>query len=984
MKGDFSRTTFRPAEHYAAVLQQQGRVQLDADWNEQIDIQAHRDETVASDVVGRTGAPLDDAGFAFSCDGGDISASGCPAAKVHIGAGRYYVDGILCENEAPVSVQGQPDQPGAGLPGQEGTYVAYLDVWRRHVTVLEDDEIREVALGGPDTATRTKTVWQVKLEPTSAPSCAALGTGWAPAGSESTGRLAAKAEEAQQNSDECLVPAGAGFRGLENQLYRVEIHDGGTALAFPRPPGTAVDTATIVDATHVRVTSLAVGGTGWKPGQVVEVFSDQTDAANGPGTVARVTEVDAGTLTLTVDSPLTALQGNSGLKARRVASFVWSRDNGSVVARLQGIDPVTSIITVSHPNRDAVSGFAGGDWVEITDEAGVLGGGPGPMVPVSSVKGNELTASSFPGGAPPAVGTRPTVRRWDSNGPQVVTAGPFVELERGVLVAFAPGTYRSGDYWTVAARTLTHQVEWPADPTDATKPAFLPASGIEHHYAPLALLRRAAVDTWTLVSDCRRLFPPLTELTSFSYVGGDGQEALPDLTASPPVVPPLPSPLEVSVTLGSRPVKNAPVLFKVTAGNGKVNGAAQAPVATDAAGVARVQWTPDPGTRPQRVEAVLLDDGGNGLAVPPIHFTATVSRADQVAFDPKKCVPLAGTKTVQDAIERMQSFRSLERVAGDGQDAMPGVPVPQALQVRVVDGCGPVGRAKVRFQPSDNGQVAADATGFPGAASLDASSDPATGLASCAWLPDSGGPPVQQLAATLLDGAGNPLPLTAVTFTANLSTASQVHYDPCDQLAGADTVQQALDKLCELTGGGAEPGVTLRGISLSTTGQALQLDQVVAPGDLKDGIILTPSEPIDLIVTKIVAPVIRLVVDLPFPLNPADAGIWGSTVVGTTPVTLNGRIGSVLLGRRLSWTPTDQAAAWLDQLSGTVGRLVVPRVGVRLIVDGNYIWSRADPNRFLDADGFGVTQDGAVVLRFPTGDGRRGGVLRLPFWLAIG
>ena len=35
MKGDFSRITFDPKKHYSRVLMQQGRVQLDADWNEQ-------------------------------------------------------------------------------------------------------------------------------------------------------------------------------------------------------------------------------------------------------------------------------------------------------------------------------------------------------------------------------------------------------------------------------------------------------------------------------------------------------------------------------------------------------------------------------------------------------------------------------------------------------------------------------------------------------------------------------------------------------------------------------------------------------------------------------------------------------------------------------------------------------------------------------------------------------------------------------------
>ena len=42
MKGDFSRQTFDPKKHYSAVLMQQGRVQLDADWNEQHAIDRHR------------------------------------------------------------------------------------------------------------------------------------------------------------------------------------------------------------------------------------------------------------------------------------------------------------------------------------------------------------------------------------------------------------------------------------------------------------------------------------------------------------------------------------------------------------------------------------------------------------------------------------------------------------------------------------------------------------------------------------------------------------------------------------------------------------------------------------------------------------------------------------------------------------------------------------------------------------------------------
>src|ERR687896_1232130 len=105
MKGDFTRETFRRERHYSGVRMQQGRVQLDADWNEQADIGRYRDETEATDVVGRCGGPLHDAAFAVTVDAAN-------AGDFLLGAGRYYVDGLLCENEEEVRWTQQPDLPG--------------------------------------------------------------------------------------------------------------------------------------------------------------------------------------------------------------------------------------------------------------------------------------------------------------------------------------------------------------------------------------------------------------------------------------------------------------------------------------------------------------------------------------------------------------------------------------------------------------------------------------------------------------------------------------------------------------------------------------------------------------------------------------------------------------------------------------------------------------------------------------------------------
>ena len=52
MKGDFSRSSFDPHKHYTSVRMQQGRVQLDADWNEQADIVLHHLRSQLKDLIG--------------------------------------------------------------------------------------------------------------------------------------------------------------------------------------------------------------------------------------------------------------------------------------------------------------------------------------------------------------------------------------------------------------------------------------------------------------------------------------------------------------------------------------------------------------------------------------------------------------------------------------------------------------------------------------------------------------------------------------------------------------------------------------------------------------------------------------------------------------------------------------------------------------------------------------------------------------------
>ena len=51
MKGDFSRIRFNPAKQYTTVLEQQGRVALDADANEQCAIDINIRDTEIDDII---------------------------------------------------------------------------------------------------------------------------------------------------------------------------------------------------------------------------------------------------------------------------------------------------------------------------------------------------------------------------------------------------------------------------------------------------------------------------------------------------------------------------------------------------------------------------------------------------------------------------------------------------------------------------------------------------------------------------------------------------------------------------------------------------------------------------------------------------------------------------------------------------------------------------------------------------------------------
>jgi uncharacterized protein DUF6519 len=455
MKGDFTRVTNHAG--VTRVLMQQGRVQLDADWNELVAIVVESQRRLAADLIGLWGGPAGDVGF-------KITNPTANPLDFEISPGTYYVDGLHCV-AVKSSYLAQQDLPGekdlqkqmtpwkalsdeqfggsSAAPELEsgGSRLVYLDVWERHVSAAEDPSLVDAALNGLDTATRAVLMSQARMFPLSLQTTAAL-----PATNDAealrkfrqkcladlelvfprvtTAVLAARAKKPEDDADPCLSAPDARYRGQENQLYRVEVHRGG-------PVGQA--------------------------------------------------------------------------------TFKWSRDNGSVVFPVAPFreateEPAASRrvqIKLDHLGRDDRTTLRESDWVELVDATHAKRGAPGPMARVVSVDrdANWVTLEFEPETPAAPVTSKfdgAILRRWDHRGrtdqlekgavcvEEGTDGAAWIALEDGIEVRFqapknASSVYRSGDYWLIPARTATGDIAEEA--TTARSP-----DGIGHHYAPLAVI----------------------------------------------------------------------------------------------------------------------------------------------------------------------------------------------------------------------------------------------------------------------------------------------------------------------------------------------------------------------------------------------------------------------------------------------------------------------------------------------------------------
>jgi Family of unknown function (DUF6519)/Right handed beta helix region len=428
MHGDYTRMTFRPRKDPAGVLMQQGRVTLDADWNELVELVDRRFRAETVDALGRCYVSKETpSAFAITLSGGALL----------IGRGRAYVDGLLAENHGgtPASatlpeydaVVGEvhgaetvkyEEQPYlldaatvAPLP-TSGTYVAYLDVWQREVTYLQDPELVEKAIA-VDTATRLQTAWQVRLlEAPEGTTCSSDLPGWEALTAHSAGRLTTNAVGVPVPTDPCTVPATGGYRGTENRLYRVEIQGsgglGGATFKWSRDNASIGGRVEAIDnATRKKVTLDRLGRDGVRRIRVddwVEVTDDVRELAGLPGELRKVASVDEVTETITLATTLPSGAFDPTNADRHTRVVRWDQSGAAV---------------------DAANG----------------------VVAVPAAPGSPIV------------------------------------LEDGVQIVFdvdpTGDDFHVGDYWVFAARTADASVEELVEE---------PPRGIKHHYCRLAVL----------------------------------------------------------------------------------------------------------------------------------------------------------------------------------------------------------------------------------------------------------------------------------------------------------------------------------------------------------------------------------------------------------------------------------------------------------------------------------------------------------------
>lgn len=475
---DISRDSLNLTKQFLRVLQQQGRVQTDADFNEQISILLHYLQALAKDIIGPYGVPSvdqqsDSLNLDFTADDTENIVT-----KFKISGGwRYYVDGVLCEINPDIIVENPKNQNGYSL---KFPCLLYLDVWEKTVVALQDNDIYEPALGEVDTAARSQIVWKVRGDdrgslsntsdrPTSGPEVSNPGWGltkltdldqvWPDLVASLTtnrGQLKAEVMTHQQQQEACIVPPEAGYRGQENQLYRVEIHHSGK-------PGKASFKWACDNGSKVFKGEA-------DPSHHAVILQDRrvpniNALIKGAYVEVSYVEMSDGPDSLPLEPPYL-------LKIQDIEI----QDDRGINVRLE--PPEDGESPLKNPGQVILRLWDHTEKPNLKLSAGAL------VVPEAAA----VTAGS-------ASARTSTDHKTEK-----------IELENGICISFKytdTTVFHAGDYWLIPARTAIGGIDWPqAESSDVYE--FCRPHGIQHHYAPIALIKADKS-----VIDCRKGFQPI-------------------------------------------------------------------------------------------------------------------------------------------------------------------------------------------------------------------------------------------------------------------------------------------------------------------------------------------------------------------------------------------------------------------------------------------------------------------------------------------
>jgi hypothetical protein len=503
---------------------QQGRVVLDSDFNEEVELNDEDRRRALIDIIGPAGSP--DFGFAADLDEGvevpvqSVSINGGANTNVlnfRVRPGSMYVSGLRFDHEErtindvsggdPIVFQRdflqmrQQDLPLA-QDGATHTMLTYLHGWQQAVTATEDEEIREWALGGSiDTSVRVRRMARVESREVDAADCS---TAW------------------------------------EQVRQQIEAEAGG-----------ALDESTfeLLSSARLRVTFV--------PGEALDPC-----APCEPDDVGRYLGADNQAIRIMLVSP---------------ESYVWAFDNASPMYRVafgEAADGMVPVRLLTVP-RDEKHWPLTGTVVEFLGWSALLGNNEKVASDVGVflrvVQGYDPDEGTFRIDEVDAAQLDELIQEWDAAHPDIAvlpnTADPdgrylymrvWHRLDEGdtaVLLDTAAGPNnhtllrrlglqpeftgagRPGDYWVVTVRPNTPQQ---ITPWNLTQAGGVPPHGPRHVYAPLSLItfrppgpsEHANTEVVESIHDCRRLFRPLIDRAGCCTLKvGDGVSSRGDYTS---------------------------------------------------------------------------------------------------------------------------------------------------------------------------------------------------------------------------------------------------------------------------------------------------------------------------------------------------------------------------------------------------------------------------------------------------------------------